>query len=324
MTQWTQPPRVVGVGNAIVDVLVTVDEAVIRDHQLTKGGMHLVDEAAVAAVYADVGPATEQSGGSVANTIAHLADEGVPCAFIGKVANDTFGRVFTHDLSALGVANPVPPATDGDGTGRSLVLITPDGQRTMCTYLGASIGLTAKDVAASLPRQFDVLLIEGYLWDAPGGHAAIAQALERAEAARAKVAVTLSDAGCVGRHLETIAQVMRRADILLANEAEACALTGEDNVARAVDAVAGMVKLAAVTHSENGSTVLCNGERHEVDAQPVARVVDSTGAGDAFAAGFLQAYLNGAPASHCAKVGGRLAARVIQHIGAREATRAVA
>ncbi len=314
-------PAIVGVGNAIVDVLVKVDDAMIERHGLTKGGMELVfDEKAIWSLYDAAGPSVESSGGSVANTIAHIAQAGVSCGFLGKVADDQFGKVFAHDLGSLGVSVPVVPGPAEPGTGRCLVMITPDGQRTMCTYLGASVSLNPTDIAASIPAAFGIVLIEGYLWDAPEGAAAIAAVAEKAHAADARVAVTLSDPGCVERHIgEMRAFIDEHCDILLANDAEARALAQESDLEAALDHVQEAVALAAVTHSEKGSTVLAGGLRSAVAPTPVDNVVDTTGAGDAYAAGFLAGLARGASPTDCGVAGGRLAARVIQHVGARAA-----
>jgi sugar/nucleoside kinase (ribokinase family) len=314
-------PKLVGIGNALVDVLVNVDDATLERLGLEKGGMELVSEDKIWSIYDSLGPATESSGGSVANTVAHLAMNGVSCAYVGKVAEDTFGRIFDHDLASLGVETRLARSTDGTGTGRALVMITPDGQRTMCTFLGAAVSLNAADVAENVPSSCDIILIEGYLWDAPEGAALIAEAVTRAEAAGAKIAVTLSDAGCVQRHLDEMRHfVDQHCDILLANEAEACALARATDVDAALDYVQETVALAAVTHSERGSTVLQGDLRATVAPQQVDKVVDTTGAGDAYAAGFLKRLLEGASPTEFGTEGGRLAAEVIQHVGARAPT----
>ena len=316
--------RVVGLGNAIVDILVTVDEATITRHKLEKGGMALVSEEESWALYKDLGPSSECSGGSVANSMAHLADAGVPGTFVGKTADDEFGKVFTHDLNAIGVATPTAPVGEGDGpgTGRAIVMITPDGQRTMSTFLGASITLEPADVAAAMPEAFDLLFVEGYLWDAPNGPAAIEEAAKRAKAAGAEIAVTPSDAGCVQRHIDAMrAFVEQYADILIANEHEAGALARAPKLDDAIAYVRETVRLAAVTRSAEGSVVVNGNSLTDVPPEKVEKVVDTTGAGDAFAAGFLAAYLDGEELPECGRTGGRLAARVIQHVGAREIER---
>lgn len=313
--------RVVGLGNAIVDILVTVDEATITRNKLEKGGMDLVSEEESWSLYKDLGPSSECSGGSVANTVAHLAGAGVPATFVGKVADDEFGKVFTHDLNALGVDVPTSPVAQGEGpgTGRSIVMITPDGQRTMSTFLGAAVTLNAPDVAAAMPDAFELLFIEGYLWDAPDGPAAIEEAAKRAKSAGAEVAVTLSDAGCVLRHIDEMREFVEQyADILIANEHEAGALARAPKLDDAIAYVRETVRIAAVTRSGDGSVVVNGNVLTNVPPEKVDEVVDSTGAGDAYAAGFLAAYLKGEELPECGREGGRLAARVIQHIGARE------
>lgn len=317
--------KLVGVGNAIVDILVNVDDETLRRHDLEKGGMHLVSEEANWALYQDVGPASEISGGSVANSIAHAAGGGTSCAFLGKVADDTFGKVFRHDLTSLGIGFPVQPgpAHDGNpGTGRSIVMITPDGQRTMCTFLGASISLNAGDVENALPDGSEVVLIEGYLWDAPCGPQAIDTIAAKAKAAGARIAVTLSDAGCVLRHQDQMrAFVESDVDILFANHKEAQALAQATDDEAALDFIRSNVSLAAITRSELGSWVVQGNTLTDIPPAAVDKVVDTTGAGDAYAGAFLRAYLAGDDMAACGRAGSQLAAQVIRHIGAREVER---
>lgn len=314
--------RLVGVGNAIVDILVSVDDETLRRHNLEKGGMHLVSEEDNWALYQDVGPSSEISGGSVANSIAHAAVGRVPCAFLGKVADDAFGKVFSHDLTSLGIRFPVTPGDGNPGTGRSIIMITPDGQRTMCTFLGASISLDAGDVEAAMPDNCDVVLIEGYLWDAPYGPQAIDTVAAKAKTLGAKVAVTLSDAGCVLRHQDHMRSFVESdVDILFANHREAGALAQATEAEAALDYIRSHVSLAAVTRSELGSWIVEGNSLTTIPPVPVDDVVDSTGAGDAYAGGFLSAYLSGRDVAECGRAGSRLASQVIQHVGARDATR---
>ncbi|MEC5325638.1 adenosine kinase [Aurantimonas sp. A3-2-R12] len=244
---------------------------------------------------------------------------GWPAALSAKPPRDQFGKVFASDLRSIGIDHCVMPATDGEGTGRCLVLITPDGERTMCTFLGASVSLDATDVVASMPKRFGTVLIEGYLWDAPHGPAVIDAALDCADAADARIAVTLSDPGCVERHLDEIRGfVDQYCDILLANEAEAYVLAGESDLEAMLDHVAENVPLAVVTRSERGSVIVSNSTRFWTPAVPVDSLVDTTGAGDAYAAGFLAALLKGASPAEAGTAGAVLAARVIGHFSARQ------
>lgn len=311
--------KVVGLGNAIVDILVHTDDETLKRHGLTKGGMHLVDEDAAWALYEDVGPATEGSGGSVANTIAHIAGAGLPCTFLGKVSDDTLGKVFTHDLTALGAEVPVAKNTGDTATGRSIVMITPDGQRTMSTYLGAAVSLDAQDIDPALDGTFGVLLIEGYLWDAPDGQAAIAAATRKAKACDAKVALTLSDSECILRHIESMRSFVEdHVDIVFANKDEARALARAATDDDALRYLRQNVLLATVTHSEKGSTIAAGNSVTAVPPVSVDTVVDTTGAGDAYAAAFLARYLKRQDLGECGRAASAHAAKVIQHVGARE------
>ena len=310
--------RVVGLGNALVDVVASVNPEAIARHSLTPGGMHLVDREAADALYAEVGPGLVQSGGSVANSIAHMRGLGLPCTFIGKVAKDALGDAFAADLAALGVDFPaVGPGETG--TGRCVVLVTPDGERTMSTYLGAAQGLTPADVEAGMPDDAALLLVEGYLWDSPEGAAMIDAAAARAHAVGARIALTPSDAGCVGRHRDAMLAFIRdHCDILVGNQHEVGALAGTDSPEEALVWARRHASIVAVTMSEDGALVADEDRAYRIEAQPVERVVDTTGAGDAFAAGFLHGVLEGAPLPEAARRGAELAARVITHPGARQ------
>jgi sugar/nucleoside kinase (ribokinase family) len=312
--------RVVGLGNALVDVVASVEAGAIARHALTPGGMHLVDRDAADALYAEVGPGLVQSGGSVANSIAHMRGLGLACTFIGKVARDPLGDAFAADLAALGVDFPALGPADGAGTGRCVVLVTPDGERTMSTYLGAAQGLTPADVEAGMPASAALLLVEGYLWDSPEGAAMINAAAARARDIGARIALTPSDAGCVGRHRDAmLAFVSNHCDILVGNHHEVGALAGTDNSPEeALVWARRHADVVAVTMSEAGALV-ADGERaYRVEALAVERVVDNNGAGDAFAAGFLHDVLVGASLPEAGRRGAELAARVITHPGARE------
>jgi sugar/nucleoside kinase (ribokinase family) len=317
---------IVGIGNALVDVVASVPADAPARHGLVVGGMHLVDGAAAAALYDEFGPGVQQSGGSVGNSIAHLADVGLPGCYLGKVAEDDLGRRFRDDMAALGIACPVPPARTGPATGRCVVMVTPDGERTMSTFLGAAQGLSPADVEAAMPERFALLLVEGYLWDAPEGDAAIAAAARRARAVGARVALTPSDAGCVARNREAmLAFLDAHCDILIGNHIEIGEMAGDSEPEAALDWALGRVGTVAVTESEKGSRVADAAGRHRVPAVPVKQVVDSTGAGDAYASGFLAGLVRGSPIEQAGRDGAALAARVIGHYGARdgEAARAL-
>ena len=312
---------VVGIGNAIVDVLTQTDDAFLDREGLAKGAMTLCDEAQATAVYDKAGPATECSGGSAANTIAVMAGLGAKCAFAGKVKNDAFGRIFTHDIRSLGVHFDTTPAEDGPATANCLVLVTPDAQRTMLTYLGASIHLKPADVDLDVIKDARVTYLEGYLWDPEDAKEAFRAAAQAARAADREVALSLSDPFCVDRHRADFLDLIEgHVDILFANEAEILALYQVDDFDAAVEKVKGHCKVAALTRSEKGSVVVSAAGVETVKAAPVAQVIDTTGAGDAYAAGFLYGYTRGDDLATCARMGGIAAAEVIAQIGARPET----
>lgn len=312
------PLDVLGIGNAIVDVLSHADDGFLAAEGLVKGTMALIDADAADRLYSRVGPAVEVSGGSCANTIAGAASLGSAVAYIGRVRDDDLGRIFTHDIRAAGVRYATAPATGGPGTARCLVMVTPDAQRTMCTYLGASVGLGPGDVDPDLVARASVTYLEGYLWDPPEAKEAFRAAIAAAKAAGRRVALTLSDPFCVERHrAEFVALVDNDIDILFANEDEIVALYETDGIDEAVAAVRGRCAVAAVTRSEKGSMVVTPEAVHEVPAAPVDRVVDTTGAGDLYAAGFLHGLTRGLPLPECARIGGVAAAEIISHVGAR-------
>lgn len=328
MTDQT-PPHIVGVGNALVDVVAAVQPDVIERHNLTPGGMHLVDADAAHALFDEVGPGVRQSGGSVANSIAHLAGTGVQGTYLGKIANDDLGRTFSAEMAEMGIAAPVAVAIDGDfGTGRCVVLVTPDGERTMSTHLGAATTLMPFEARVSLPEQFDILFVEGYLWDAPHGAEVIETLAAAAREVGARVALTPSDAGCVERNKDAmLATVSRHVDILIGNQAEIAALaglTGQPDPDRVMDWALRHVAVAAVTEHDEGSLVADATGRHRIDAARVPKVVDSTGAGDAYASGFLGSLALGAPIDAAGRNGAAQAARVLVHYGARDGAAAKA
>lgn len=309
---------VVGIGNAIVDVFARCDDAFLSKHGLDKGFMRLITAEEAELLYADMGSATEQSGGSAANTIAGLASLGAPASFIGRVAGDQFGTVFAHDIRSIGVAYTTAPADGGLPTARCLILVTPEGERTMNTFLGASTELGPEDVDATLIQAAQVTYLEGYLFDKQEAKAAFKAAAELAQGAGRKVALTLSDAFCVDRHREDFRVLVRKGvDVLFANETEITALYEVNSFAEAAQAARAETEIVVLTRSEQGSVILAGEETIEIGAEPVAQVVDVTGAGDLYAAGFLYGLTHGLPLCVCGQLGSLAAAEIISHIGAR-------
>ena len=308
----------VGIGNAIVDVVSPADHAFLSRHDMHPGGMALIDADAAQRLYEAMPPGQESSGGSAANTCAVAASLGARVAYIGKVADDALGDVFRRDIQAAGVHYATTPLTEGAPTARCLILVTPDGQRTMNTFLGASVAFAAHDVDEVIIADAAVLYLEGYLFDPPAAQAAFRAAARAARVAGRQVALSLSDPFCVDRHRAAFCDLLADVDILFANEAEICSLYETNRFEDAEDAVRGDVALAALTRSEAGSVILRGAERVAVPAEP-ARVVDTTGAGDAYAAGFLAAYTAGRDLAACGRLGGLAAAEIISHYGARPA-----
>ncbi len=309
---------VVGIGNAIVDVLAHADDAFLARHTLAKGAMTLIDAAAAEALYAAMGPGLECSGGSAANTIAALTSMGGQGAFVGKVRDDQLGQVFAHDIRAAGVAYDTAPARRGAPTARCLIFVTPDAQRTMQTYLGASVGLSPDDIEPRRIAEAKVIYLEGYLWDPPAAKEAFRKAAHAANDARRLVALSLSDPFCVDRHrADFIDLVERHVDLLFANEEEIKSLYQVSTFDQALQKVRGHCQVAALTRSARGAVIVAGDEVHVIDAQPSARVVDTTGAGDAFAAGFLYGFTHGLDLARAGLAGTIAAAEVISHVGAR-------
>ncbi|HWH15207.1 MAG TPA: adenosine kinase [Miltoncostaeaceae bacterium] len=309
---------VVGIGNAIVDVLTHAHEEFLEAHGLVKGAMTLVDGETSARIYAGMGPAVEVSGGSCANSMAGAAALGARVAYVGKVRDDQLGQFFAHDIRAAGVAYDVAPATEGPPTARCMVMVTPDAHRTMATYLGASTELGPEDIDRDLFRAARVTYLEGYLWDPPRAKQAMRVAMEAAVDAGRMVALSLSDSFCVERHRDEFLELLdRHLTVLFANEHEVMALVGGDDVWEAVARVQGRCPIVVVTRSDQGALVVTPDEVHEVPAAHVDRVVDTTGAGDLFAAGFLVGLTRGWPLTECARAGAAAAAEVISHFGAR-------
>ena len=310
---------VLGIGNAIFDVLASTDEAFLRRHGMTKGGMALIDEARAAAIYSDMGPATEMSGGSAANTIVGVASLGARAAYVGKVKDDQIGTLYSHDIRAAGVAFDTKPAADGPATGCSYILVTGDGERTMNTYLGAAQDLAPADIDAAQIAASKIVYLEGYLWDPKSAKEAFVKASTIAHQAGRQVALTLSDSFCVDRYRDEFLDLMRKGtvDLLLANEAELRALYETSDFDTALKQLRIDAKLGVVTRSEKGCVVASNEGVVAVPALVVEKVVDSTGAGDLFAAGFLFGLVRGAGYEKAGRLGALAAAEVIQHIGAR-------
>ena len=309
---------VVGIGNAIVDVLVQADDDLIANFELTKGTMALVDQAQAERLYASVGPGLETSGGSAANTLAGVAQLGGRAGFIGRVRNDQLGGIFSHDIRSVGARFDTPAATEGPSTARCLILVTPDAQRTMCTYLGASVGLDPADLDLEMVAQAKVLYLEGYLWDSDEAKAAFIAAADVARAHGGEVALSLSDAFCVERHRESFQELVDgHVDILFANEMEITALYKANSFEEAADQVRGRCKLAALTRSEQGSVVLNGSGTHSIAPFQLGPLLDTTGAGDLYAAGFLHAYTQGQAVEACGRLGSLCAGQVVTQLGPR-------
>lgn len=311
---------ILGIGNAIVDVVARADDTFLSRHDMHKGMMRLVDAAGADAIYAAMPPGEESSGGSAANTCAVAAALGARVAYLGKVADDQLGAVFRHDIRAAGVHFPSAPLRAGAPTARCLILVTPDGQRTMNTFLGACVTLGEDDLDETLVADAAVTYLEGYLFDPPAAQAAFRKAAAAAHAAWRQVALSLSDPFCVDRHRAAFRELVAGdVDILFANEAEITSLYEENTFEGAAEAVRQEVEIAVLTRSEAGSVILRGAETVEIAAEP-ARVVDTTGAGDAYAAGFLAGLTAGKSLPVCGRMGSIAAAEVISHYGARPET----
>lgn len=313
----TQPLAVVGIGNALVDVIATADDAFLASEGLVKGSMTLIDAGRAESLYGSMGPAVEMSGGSAANTMAGIASLGGRGAFLGRVRDDQLGSVFAHDIRAVGVEYPCEPAHEGPPTGRCLILVTPDAQRTMSTYLGSSSELAPADIDEGVVSRAQVTYLEGYLFDRDAAKEAFEKAAAVAHAAGARVALTLSDSFCVQRFAAEFRDLVAgEIDVLFANEAEVGMLYGTD-VDSALAEAERRCEIVALTRGPAGCTIAAGGERHDVPAQQVPRVVDTTGAGDLFAAGFLHGLTTGRDVVAAARIGSLAAAEVISHMGAR-------
>jgi sugar/nucleoside kinase (ribokinase family) len=313
---------VLGIGNAIFDVLVQTDESFLGRHGMTKGGMALIDEARALSIYSDMGPAIEMSGGSAANTIVGLANLGARAAYVGKVKDDQIGRLYSHDIRAAGVAFETRAASDGPATGCSYILVTPDGERTMNTYLGAAQELNPEDIDAAQIAASSIIYLEGYLWDPKSAKDAFVKASTIAHGAGRQVALTLSDSFCVDRYRGEFLDLMRKGtvDLVFANEAELQSLYQTSDFDTALKQLRVDTKLGVVTRSEKGCVVASTDGVIAVPAFPIQKMVDTTGAGDLFAAGFLFGLVRGAGYEAAGRLGALAAAEVIQHIGARPQT----
>ena len=312
---------VVGIGNAIVDVIARADDAFIAQRKIAKGAMTLIDEAQAEALYAAMPPGIESSGGSAANTMAGLASLGGAGAFFGKVRSDQLGKVFAHDIRAIGVSFDSKPASAGPSTARCLILVTPDAQRTMSTYLGACVNLGPEDVDEAVVRNARVTYLEGYLWDPPRAKEAFVKAAKVAHAAGRKVSLSLSDAFCIGRHRAEFRDLVAgHVDILFANESEITSLYETESFDAALQEVRGKCEIACLTRSEKGSLIVAGDEVHVIDAERVGPVVDTTGAGDLYASGFLYGWCHGQGLARAGRIASLAAAEAISHVGARPQT----
>ncbi len=314
----TARTHVLAIGNALVDVITTGSPEFLIDRGIAKGSMRLIPAEEAETLYAAMGPGREISGGSAANTVAGLAALGARSAFVGRVADDQLGRVFAHDIRAAGVAFATPASSGGAPTGRCLIVVTPDGDRTMNTYLGACQELSEADLDADSVAAADILYLEGYLWDPPGPRAAMRKAIAVARANGRKVAFTLSDVFCVEGHRADFLELLAgHVDLMFGNEHEVCALYRTQDLDAAMAELASHACVAVVTRSSAGAVVLEGGRRHVISGEKVAKIVDSTGAGDMFAGGFMAAMVEGRSLPDCARVGCITAAEVISHYGAR-------
>ena len=312
---------VTGIGNAIVDVIAHATDADLTRLSLPKGAMTLIDEARAERLYGQMAPACEVSGGSVANSMAGIASLGGDAGYIGKIRDDQLGEVFAHDIRAAGVRFASKPSSSGKSTARCLIMVTPDGQRTMNTFLGACVDLGPEDIDEALIARSQVTYLEGYLWDPPRAKEALLRSAQLAHKHQRKVALSLSDAFCVDRHRAELERLIDdHVDVLFANESEALSLTQQSSYELALSALRGRCEVVVVTRGAHGATVLSGEQIVHVPAEPISQLVDTTGAGDLFAAGFLYGYTRGYEAGDSARLGAICAAEVISHYGARPET----
>ena len=296
---------VLTIGNAIVDIIARCEDDFLVEHEIIKGAMNLIDMDRAESLYAAMGPAIETSGGSAGNTAAGIGSFGGKVAYIGKVADDHLGKIFTHDLRALGVHFETPPLEYGESTARSMIFVTPDGERSMNTYLGACVQLSEPDIDPGLVQDSAITYFEGYLWDPENAKGAIREAARLSHASHRKVAMTLSDPFCVDRYRSEFLELMQTGtvDIVFANESELKSLYQTSDLQTGISALRGDCELAAVTRGEEGSIVVSREETIEVDAMPVKELVDTTGAGDLYAAGFLYGLTSGHSLVDCGRLG---------------------
>lgn len=312
---------VVGIGNAIVDVMAKVGDGFLSERSLPKGGMVLLDALSAGKIYQDIIPQREVSGGSAANTVAGMASLGLACAFIGKVHDDALGQAFSRDIGATGIDFFTKPLTQGPSTGRSIVLVTPDAERSMFTYLGASTHLSLEDIDEEIIKSARMTYVEGYLWEEESAKEAILKAAEIAHANNRDFVFSLSDKSCVERHREEFLDLIKNhVDILFGNEDELDSLFESDDFEHNLDLIKPMVDIAAITRNIKGSVVVSGRVKTFVESETVENVVDTTGAGDLYAAGFLYGLLNGRSIGTCAMIGSLAAAEIISHYGARPET----
>ncbi len=310
--------QLLGISNAIVDVLAHVDEAFLEKVGVPRGSMTLIDEARAHEIYDMMGPATEMSGGSVANTVAGFAILGGSASYIGRVKDDQLGEIFIHDMRSLGVDVRTAPAKDGASTARSHILIDPDGQRTMNTYLGACTELGVADVTEETVGTPKVILLEGYVWDIPEGPALAGEAIRIARKNGSSIALSLSDSYCVERHRDAYAKVVRDdVDMIFADDDEVMALYEVDSFEDVLSAIDGSENIFIMTRSEKGSVIVQGDTKIVQEANPIKQLIDTTGAGDAYAAAFLYGWANDKPLEECARLGTHVATSVIQQLGGR-------
>ncbi len=316
-----KPLDVIAIGNAIVDIIGRCDDAFLARHGVAKGSMRLVDADTIVALYTDMGPGIEISGGSAANTMVGVASLGGTSGFIGKVSDDEFGRIFAHDIKAAGVTFATPASKGGAPTARSLILVTPDGERTMNTFLGVSPELATSEVDATLINKARIVYLEGYLFDRDEAKAAFREAASHAAKSGAKVALTLSDAFCVDRHrAEFLMFIRQHVDILFANESEVTSLYETKSFDEAAKHASTDAATAVLTRSAKGAVIYSGGHSVTVPAAHIEKVVDTTGAGDLYAAGFLFGHARGLDSTACGRLGALAAAEIISHVGARPQT----
>ena len=308
---------VLGIGNAIVDVLSMCDDALIEKLGVRKGTMFLIDEDRAEELYSLMGPAAEVSGGAAANTLAGLASLGGKAAFVGKVRDDQLGKIFTHDMRATGVSYETSAATAGPATARCLIFVTPDAQRTMNTYIGACARISEEDIDAAVVKDSAITFVEGYMWNDPSSKKAIRHAMKIAKDAGREIAFSPSDVFCIENHHQEMLELVEESDVVFANEAETMALYGAKTIEEAIEAIRGKCKIAVVTRGEKGSVVVTKDETVSVPAAPIRELVDTTGAGDLYASGFLFGLNRGWGLKECAELGSKCAAEIIQHMGAR-------